>query len=163
FLFAVVAPTEWAERLWQAVRPGAAESVANVPRTHHVLVLDASASMTARAEDGRTRFERAVAQAENLVRSGGHGDGYTVVLMAVVDTAGRDLDNLAVAEIALADPMPLVDQPVSVTVTVANLGRTEKKNVRVELLLGRPSGGSDSLVSVEQRPVDGVIPPGGRG
>src|SRR5436309_346216 len=77
FLFAMVAPTEWAERLWQAVRPGAAESVANVPRTHHVLVLDASASMTARAEDGRTRFERAVAQAENLVRSGGHGDGYT--------------------------------------------------------------------------------------
>jgi Mg-chelatase subunit ChlD len=253
FLFAMVAATAWAERLWQAVKPGAAEVVANVPRTHHVIVLDASLSMTARAEDGRTRFERAVAQAEALIRSGNHGDGYTVYAMtgtaqtvvpgpsndaekvvaelrkvkvthgpadhaaalakladdlarsprayprrqltfftdlqraswanavprpdnnaaelwqriasradvAVVDAAGDDPDNLAVAELLLSEPMPLVDQPVSVTATVANLGRVEKKNVRVELLIGRPSGGGDSLASVEQKTV-AAIPAGGR-
>ena len=254
FLFAMIATTAWAERLWQAIKPGTAETVANVPRTHHVIVLDASLSMTAKTEDGQTRFERAVAQAENLVRSGNPGDGYTVLVMtntaqpvvpgpsndpekvvaeirkvkpthgpadhtaalatvadiltrsprayprrqltfftdlqraswanaiprpenstaevwqrilsrsdvAVVDTARADIDNLAVAEITLSEPMPLVDQPVSVTVTVANLGRVERKNVRVDLLLGRPSGGTESLVALEQKPID-VIPPGGRG
>jgi Mg-chelatase subunit ChlD len=254
FLFAMIATTAWAERLWQAIRPGESQLVANVPRTHHVIVLDASLSMTARTDDGRTRFDRAVAQIENLIRSGSPGDGYTVIKMAgtpqavvpgpsndpdkvvaelrkvrvthgpadhatvlatvadvlarsprayprrqltfftdlqraswanaiprpenstaevwqriatradvaIVDTAGADPDNLAVAELALADPMPLVDQPVSVTVTVANLGRVEKRNVRVELLLGRPSGGTDALVSVEQKAID-TVPPGGRG
>ena len=260
FLFAMIATTAWAEQLWQAIKPGASETVQNVPRTHHVIVLDASLSMTAKTDDGRTRFERAVAQAENLVRSGNHGDGYTVIVMnktaevvvqgpsndpdkvvaalrqvrvthgptdhtdaltqvadvlarsprayprrqvtfftdlqraswanaiprqdtttnntaevwqriasradiAVVDTTGLGLgpdpDNLAISEIKLSERMPLVDQPVSVNVTVANLGGAEKKNVRVELLLGRPSGGTDSLVSVEQKPVP-VIPAGGR-
>jgi hypothetical protein len=254
FLFAMIATTPWAERIWQAIKPGETETRANVPRTHHVIVLDASLSMTARAEDGRTRFERAVAQAENLIRSGNPGDGFTVIKMtgtaevvvqgpsndpdkvvaalrkervthgpadhaaalasiadiltrsprayprrqltfftdlqraswanaiprpenstsevwqrivaradiAIVDTANSDPDNLAVAEIALSESMPLVDQPVTVTVTVANLGRVERKNVRVDLLLGRPSGGTDALVSLEQKPID-VIPAGGRG
>ena len=254
FLFAMIAPTAWAEKLWQAIRPGANETVANVPRTHHVIVLDASLSMTAKAEGGGTRFEKAVTQVENLIRSGNPGDGYTLLVMtgtaqpivpgpstdpekvvaelrklrashgpadhtaalaavadiltrsprayprrqltfftdlqraswanaiprpdnstaelwqritsradvAVVDTARTEPDNLAVSELVLSEPMPLVNQPVSVTVTVANLGRVEKKNVRVDLFLGRPSGGSDSLVSVDQKPVD-VIPSGGRG
>src|SRR5438270_9245867 len=39
FLLAMVATTDWAEKLWQAIRPGAAETVADVPRTHHVIVL----------------------------------------------------------------------------------------------------------------------------
>src|SRR3954471_384326 len=39
-LFAMVSTTEWAEKFWQKIRPGAAETVANVPRTHHVLVID---------------------------------------------------------------------------------------------------------------------------
>ena len=253
FLFAMIAVMPWAEGLWQQIRPGAAETVANVPRTHHVLVIDASLSMTARAEGERTRFQRAIAQAENLVRSGNPGDGYTVLVLAtalqpvvpgpsndpekvvaelrkirpahgaadhaaalahvadvltrsprayprrqltfftdlqrsswvnavpraenstaevwqrivsrsdvaLVDTAGHDPENLAVAEMTLADPMPLVDQPVTVTVTVANFGRSERKGVRVELLVGRPSAGGDALASVEQKPVE-PIPPGGR-
>src|SRR6266540_3613945 len=59
FLLAMVATTEWAEKLWQAIKPGAAETVANVPRTHHVIVLDASLSMNAKVEPGQqeTRFE----------------------------------------------------------------------------------------------------------
>lgn len=252
-LFAMVAPTDWAEELWQAVKLGATETVSNVPRTHHVLVLDGSLSMTARTEDGRSRFEVAVAQAENLVRSGSPGDGFTVLLMtnapqavvpgpsndaekvaaelrklrpthgaadhaaalnqvadalkrsprtyprrqltfftdlqraswanaiprpenntaeawqqitsradvALVDAARADPDNLAIAEISLSERMPLTDQPVSVAVTVANLGRAEKKKAYVDLLLGRPSGGSDALAAVEQKAV-GPIPAGSR-
>ncbi len=251
--FAMIATTPWAEDLWQLIRPGTSETIANVPRTHHVLVLDASLSMTARADGDQTRFQRAITQAENLVRSGNPGDGYTVLVLttaiqplvpgpsndpdkvvaelrklkpthstadhtttlatvadvlarsprayprrqltfftdlqksswvnavpraenstaelwqrivsrsdvAIVDTAGHDAENLAIAEITLADPMPIVDQPVTVTVVVANLGRGERKGVRVELLLGRPSAGGDTLTSVEQKPVE-AIPPGGR-
>jgi hypothetical protein len=252
-LFAMVAPADWAEGLWQAVRPGATETVSNVPRTHHVLVIDGSLSMTARTEDGRTRFEVAVAQAENLVRSSSPGDGFTVLLMtrdaekvvpgpsndaekvagelrklrpthgaadhaaalaqvadilkrsprtyprrqltfftdlqraswanalprpenntaeawqqitsradvAVVDAARSDPDNLAIAELTLSEPMPLIDQPLSVTVTVVNLGRAEKKKAYVDLLLGRPSGGFDALAAVEQKAI-GPIPAGSR-
>src|SRR5262249_51682456 len=44
--------------------------------------LDASLSMTARADDGQTRFEKAVSQAENLVQSSGAGDGFTLLVLA---------------------------------------------------------------------------------
>lgn len=250
FLFAMIATTKWAEEVWQTIKPGATETVANVPRTHHVIVLDASLSMTAKTDDGRPRFDVALAQAENLIRSSNPGDGFTVLLMtntaqlivpgpsndpdkvvaelrklkpthgtadhtvalahiadvltrsprayprrqltfftdlqraswanaiprpenstaevwqritsradvAVVDTARTDPDNLAIAEIALSEAMPLVDQPVVVTVTVANLGRVERKNVRVDLLMGRPSGGTDSLVAIEQKTLEPIPP-----
>jgi hypothetical protein len=253
-LLAMVAATKWAEPLWQAVRPGSTQTVANVPRTHHVLVLDASLSMTARAEDGTTRFERALAQAENLVRSGGAGDGYTVLVLAggvqtvvpgpandpdrvvaelrrirpthgaadagpalatvadrvtqsprayprrqvtfftdlqrsawagalakpdavqppeawqrifdradvvVVDAARGDVDNLAVADVSLKEPLPMVDTPAAVDATVANLGRAERRNVRVQLLVGRPSSGSETPAPVEELRID-TLPPGGR-
>ena len=48
-LLAMAAATDWAEPWWQSVRPGELETVAHAPRTHHVLVLDDSLSMTARA------------------------------------------------------------------------------------------------------------------
>ncbi|HEY1187560.1 MAG TPA: BatA domain-containing protein, partial [Gemmata sp.] len=251
-LGAMLATTRTAEQLWQRIKPGASETVANVPRTHHVIVLDASLSMAARADGDQTRFQRAVGQAEQLIRDGRDGDGFTVLVLAnpvqpivpgpandrekviaelkkaapthgpgdhaaalatiadiltrsprayprrqltfftdlqkaswanavpraengtaelwqrigsradvaVVDAAGRDAENLALADLALADPMPLIDHPVSVTVAVANLGRGERKGVRVELLVGRPSGGS-ALSSVAQKEVDPIIP-GGR-
>ncbi len=254
-LLAMIAATKWAEPLWQAIKPGATETIANVPRTHHVLVLDASLSMTARADDGQTRFEKAVSQAENLIRSGEPGDGYTLIVLAggvqaivpgpsndperviaelrkvkpthapadtaaalttvadiitrsprayprrqltfltdlqrsawvnalpkqdaaqppevwqrifgradvvVVDVARSDLDNLAVADVALVDPLPMVDTPAVVNATVVNFGRTEKRNVRVQLLVGRPSsGGSETLASVQSEVID-TIPAGGR-
>ena len=56
-LFAMLAATKWAEPLWQSIKPGATETIANIPRTHHVIVLDASLSMAARLDDGQTRFE----------------------------------------------------------------------------------------------------------
>ena len=253
-LLAMLATTRWAENLWQQIRPGELETVSNVPRTHHVLVIDGSLSMTARADDGRTRFEQAVGLAENMVRNGNPGDGYTVVFVAgtpqpivpgpsndpekvateirklkvthtatdttpalamvadivarsprayprrqvtfltdlqrsswagvlpksdaappeawrritdradvaVVDLARTDLDNLAIADLALAEPLPLADAPNSVTASVHNYGRVERRLVRVELLLGRPSpGGSDVLIPVEQKTID-TIPAGGR-
>lgn len=259
-LLAMAAATDWAEHWWQRVQPGKLETVSTTPRTHHVLVIDGSLSMTARTDDGRTRFERAVGQAGELVRNGNAGDGYTVVFLAgtpqvvvpgpsnaadkvlkeieklkvahtaadtaavlpavadalarsprayprrqvtfftdvqrsawatalprpdapvpeawtqilrgkdgrgaaevvIVDAARADVDNLAVADLALADPLPLVDAPATVTATVQNHGRTERRLVRLELLLGRPSAsGTDTLVSVETRPID-AIPAGAR-
>src|SRR4051794_19400046 len=64
-LFAMIAATKWAEGLWQSIKPGRMETVNNTPRTHHVLVLDGSLSMTARAGEKPTRFEHAVALAES--------------------------------------------------------------------------------------------------
>jgi len=258
-LFAMAAATDWAESIWQWLQPGKLESYSTVPRTHHVLVIDGSLSMTARTEDGRTRFEHAVAQAEELIQRGNAGDGYTIIHLTgtpkvvvpgpsnahdkvlkelgklkpthaaadtapaltaiadalarsprsyprrqvtfftdlqrsawasslptpdapspdawsqilkgkegkgaaevvIVDVARADVDNLAVSDLALGDPLPLVDAPTVVTATVQNHGRTEKRLVRVELLLGRPSAsGADSLVSVETRTID-AVPAGG--
>lgn len=256
-LFAMVATTRWAEALWQRIKPGATEVVSNLPRTHHVIVLDASLSMAARTDDGQTRFEKALAAAEAMIRNGNAGDGYTVLTVpgpanvpekvvpgpandpekvvaelrkvkgthgaadigpvlaavdevlghsprayprrqvtfftdlqratwanalpkpdgtapdvwpritgkadvAVVDFARTDLDNLAVADLVLADPLPLVDTPVVVTATVQNYGQIERRLVRVELLLGRPtSSGVETLVPVEQKVID-AVPAGGR-
>ncbi|QDU23209.1 VWA domain-containing protein [Urbifossiella limnaea] len=80
-LFALAAATDWAEAWWQRVRPGEQVAVASGTRTHHVIVLDASMSMTARAADGPTRFEKAKAQAEELVRGGSPGDGFSVIVV----------------------------------------------------------------------------------
>ena len=252
-LLAMAAATKWAEPLWQAIEPGTTETIANVPRTHHVIVLDASMSMTARADDGQTRFEKAVSQAENMIRSGSPGDGYTLIVLSggvqsivpgpandpervvaelrkvrpthgpadtaasladvagvitrsprayprkqltfftdlqrsawanalaksdagqppevwqrifdradvvVVDVARSDLDNLAIADLALADALPMIDTPAFVDATIANLGRSEKRNVRVQLLLRRPSSGSESPDPFEQLTID-TIPAGG--
>ena len=256
-LFAMAASTNWAEPLWQSIRPGAIETVANVPRTHHILVIDASLSMTARADDGQTRFEKAIAQAENLIRSGSPGDGYTIIALAngvqrvvpgpandpervvaelrrsvkpthgagdiatalsiiadvitnskrayprkqltfftdlqrsawanalakpdsaqppdvwqrifdradvvVVDVARSDLDNLAVADVSLSDDnqLPMIDTPLTVRATIANLGRSEKRNIRLQLLVGRPSSGSEAPSAIESLRID-TLPAGGR-
>jgi hypothetical protein len=256
-LFAMVAATGWAEQLWQRVKPGATETVANLPRTHHVLVLDGSLSMTARGDDGKTRYENAVAAAEGLVRGGNPGDGYTLLFLAgqpqavvpgpaneadkvvaelkrlkathaaadvapvlamvadvlarsprayprrqvtfftdlqrtawagtlprsdspvpelwqrihgkaevaVVDLAKADADpvaeNLAVSDLSIGDPLPLANAPASVTATVHNYGRTERRLVRVELALGRPGAASDSLAPLDTKVID-AVPAGGR-
>ena len=259
-LLAMLAATDWAEDLWQSIKPGQVDSVSTVPRTHHVLVIDGSLSMTARTDDGRTRFEKAISQAEELVKNGNAGDGYSVIFLGgtpqtivpgpsnahdkvlkelsklkpthaaadaaaslpivadalarsprsyprrqvtfftdlqrsawanalphpdtptpevwsqilkgkegkgaaevvIVDVAKADVDNLAISDLTLGDPLPLVDSPAIVTATVQNHGRTERRLVRVELLLGRPSAsGSDNLVSVESRVID-AVPAGGR-
>jgi hypothetical protein len=253
-LLAMIAATTWAEPLWQAIKPGTIETIANVPRTHHILVIDTSLSMSARTDEGPTRFEKAITLAENLVRSGGVGDGYSVIVLnsvpdvvvpgpatdpekvaaevkklkpshgsaettlalgtiadlvarsprayprrqvtfftdsqrsswatalpkldapapdawqrilgraevVVVDVAQADRDNLAVASVTLLDPLLLVDRPAVVTATIANLGRSERRDVTVQLLVGRPSSGTEGLVPIPDVQRIEVLPPGGR-
>ena len=81
--------------------------------------------------------------------------------VVVVDVARSDLENRAVADVALRDPLPMIDAPAFVEAAVANLGRSEKRNVRVQLLLVRPSSGSETPVPIEELRID-TIPPGGR-
>lgn len=249
-LAAMCAVAPWAESVWQSISPGAAETVSNAPRTHHVLVLDASLSLTARAGD-ESRFEKQMGLVEGAIRNGNPGDGYTLIVLAghaqavvpgpstdaekvqtelrtvrpthgnadlvsaltlvadtlnrsprqyprrqvtfftdlqrtawspalpagekpapeawqtilakadvaCVDVARADSDNLAVIGVDLDDPLPLVDAPASVKVTLQNFGRTDKRQVRVELSLGRPSTGETRLLPVEQRSIE-VLPAG---
>ncbi len=253
-LVGLCAATPWAERAWQLVRPGAPEVVSNAPRTHRIIVLDNSLSMSARAGE-RTRFEAAAALAERAVTAAAAGDAFTLVTagaaavavvpgpaadpdkvvaelravapthaagdlagalslaadavgrsprsfprkqvvivtdlqrsawagvlpkpggavpelwarltakadVLVLDAAGNDADNLAVTDLVLADPLPLSNAPAAVTAVVQNFGRTDARPVRVELLLGRPSGGGPEpvLFPVEQRVID-VVPAGER-
>ncbi len=251
-LLAMVAATSWAEPLWQAIRPGATETTTNVPRTHHVIILDASLSMNTRGDEGRTRFDNALVVAEDLVRSSGAGDGFTVLVLnggietlvpgpandpdkviaelkkikpthtatnvasvlgtvaeilarsprayprrqvtfltdlqrsawanalphtdapqpetwqrifarsevVVVDLARTDTENLAIAAVELQDPLPFVDSPGILTAVVANFSRTDRQDVVVQLLVGRPAA-PDALVPIEQQKLK-VVPAGGR-
>ncbi|MCU0704046.1 MAG: VWA domain-containing protein [Fimbriiglobus sp.] len=247
-LFGMIAATEWAEPVWQAIRPGQAQLAASTLRTHHVVVLDCSLSMTANGPAG-TRFERAVGQMEEMVRNANPGDGFTIVALAggaqavvpgpsndiekvalevrnlkpthgtadypsaltlvadtlarsprnyprrqvtiftdlqrtawsptlpktdspppdywprilpkadvaIVNVADDDADNLTVAGVALADPLPLVDSPTAVLVQVQNFGKTNRQSVRVELAMLRPGGGdSTTPVPVDSRVIDVV-------
>src|SRR5215212_6706878 len=80
-LLAMCAVTPWAEEAWQAVRPGPPEAVSNAPRTHRILVIDGSLSLTAKSGD-RTRFDVALDQAEQAIRSANAGDGFTLIVLA---------------------------------------------------------------------------------
>jgi hypothetical protein len=248
-LAGMAAVTPWAEALWQRIKPGDPETILNAPRTHHILVLDATYSLSARPGQ-ESRFETALRLAEQAVRQANPGDGFSLVVLAsppqavvpgpssepdkviaeiaalkqthgttdttaglglianllaqsprayprrqvlffsdlqrsawgptlpqaddsppevwqrivnradvaFVDVAGTDLENLAVTNIALADPLPLVESPAAVVATVHNFGRTDRRLVRVELLIGRPeAGGQDhTLFPVEQRIIESI-------
>ena len=252
-LIAMLATTTWAEELWQSIYPGKQISLSSSPRTHHIIVVDGSLSMTARGEEGRTRFENAVRMAESIVRGGKPGDGYTIIFSAspsvaivpgpatepdkvvaelrtlkpthgstemtstlalvadaiarsprayphrqisfltdlqrstwasvlpspdratpeawqrilarsdvcVIDTARSDVENLAIVDLALADPLPMTDGPAQVTITVRNYGRTDRNQVRVELSIGRPGSGYAALTPIDIQRID-KVPAGGR-
>jgi hypothetical protein len=245
-LAGMLAATPWAESLWQRISPGPPDAVSHAPRTHRILVLDGSLSLTTRAGN-KTRFDTALAQAEQAVKAANPGDGFTLVVLAgpaqavvpgpsadadkvlaelhrlkpthgtadlssglalvadvlarspkayprrqvllftdlqrsawaglmpkddgtapevwqrvlpraevaVVDAAGGDVDNLAVTDLVLADPLPLANAPAAVTAAVQNFGRAERKGVRVELHLGRP-GGDTTLLPIEQRVIESI-------
>ncbi|MFO0936418.1 MAG: BatA domain-containing protein [Gemmataceae bacterium] len=253
-LAGLCATAPWAESLWQSISPGAPESTSNAPRTHYVLVVDATLSMTAKNGD-KTHFESSLAMAEEAIRDANPGDGFSIIVLAgganvvvpgpandpdkvlaelksikpthlpgdmmsvvtavseivsrsprnyprrqvtiftdlqrsawttvlpnadrpppdtwqrilgraevaFVDVAKRATDNLAVTDLTLADPLPLVDSRATVTATVQNFGRTDRRGVRVELLMGRPSAkaAESNLLPVEQKVIES-IPPGER-
>jgi hypothetical protein len=253
-LAAMCAATPWAEALWQRITPGKLEASSNLPRTHHILLVDGSLSMSA-STDGGTRFEKALAQLEQFVQSTNAGDGFSLIfagtsaqpivpgptndrekvlaelrqlrathasgdteaaLAAVADALGRsprnyprrqvtivsdnqrtawqptlpvpdtksgenwsrilpkadvvfvdaansDVDNLAVAGLELARPLALVDTPTAITATVHNYGRSDRRSVWVQLLIGRPSAGGpeSALVPIEQLAIE-TLPSGQR-
>lgn len=78
---AMAAAMPWAEPAWQRLFPGAAPPVRFTGRTHHVIVFDATLSMTARGDDA-SAFERAQAAAAEFVARCPAGDGFSVVLLA---------------------------------------------------------------------------------
>jgi len=245
-LTAMVAATPWAEQIWQAVVPGVAETMTNSPRTHHILLVDCSLSMTAKAET-RTRFDLAIDKAEKSILAANPGDGFTLIALSgqsvtvvpgpsndtekvlaelrnlkpthglsdvasglaqtvdvlnrsprnylqrdvriftdlqrvawsgllskadgptpevwtkitnrsnliVVDVADGEIDNLAIAELTVADPVSLVNEPATVTAIIDNFGSTARTQVRVELLLGRPGDGA-ALLPLETRTIDRI-------
>ncbi len=251
-LAAMCAATDWAERGWQWISPGKLEAVSNAPRTHHVIVLDASLSMTTATDNG-TRFEKAIRQIDELIRGANPGDGFSVILLGngaravipgpaddldeilprvqalkathgsadyagglsliadtlmnaekdyprrqvtiftdaqrsawsvvlpktdsplpetwqkvlaladvgIVDVAGADVENRAVVNIQLADPLALVDSSTAVTATIQNFGKTDRTQVRVELLIGRPTanGTEPAPVLIDALPID-TLPAG---
>lgn len=253
-LLAMLAATPWAEDLWQALRPGPPVAVSNSPRTHRILILDGSLSLTARA-DKKARFETMLEQAEQAVLAANAGDGFTLIYLAgpaqaivpgpsgdadkviaelknlkpthgtadlagglalaadtltksprnyprrqvllftdlqragwagllpkpdgtapdiwqrvlpraefaIVDAAKGEQDNLAITDLVLADPLPLVDAPTAVTAAVHNFGRSERRGVRLELHLGRPSasGPESTLLPIEVKLIE-TIPAGQR-
>jgi hypothetical protein len=247
-----VAP--WAESLWQSITPGQAEAVSNAPRTHRIIVVDCSLSLSTRGGD-KTRFEQLQTQLEKCIQSANPGDGFTLIQLAstsqaiipgpasdkekvleeakllrpthsngdlvnamslvadalqrsprafprkqvllftdlqrsawsgllpkedgtapdiwqrvlpkaevaVVDVAQTDPDNLAVTDLSLSDALPLVEAPTAVTATVQNFGKTERKGIRLELHLGRPSAGGPetTLLPINNRIIES-LPPGQR-
>jgi hypothetical protein len=74
--------TPWAEAVWQRLLPGGGTGVSQVAgRTHKIVVIDGSLSMTLAGDRGSC-FDRAKALAAELVRSSAAGDGFSLVLMA---------------------------------------------------------------------------------
>jgi hypothetical protein len=79
-LGAMVAATDWAEPLWQHLWPNAGQTLIRAPRTHHVIILDRSLSLTAQPEGAASsRWEAVKRQAAKLLEQAGAGDSFTVV------------------------------------------------------------------------------------
>ncbi|HEX3151457.1 MAG TPA: VWA domain-containing protein [Gemmataceae bacterium] len=54
-----------------------------------------------------------------------------------IDVAGQDVDNLAVTNLTLGDPLPLVQTDLAVTATLHNFGRSVRTQVPVSLFVSR--------------------------
>ncbi|CAN5615630.1 hypothetical protein BH11PLA2_BH11PLA2_41460 [soil metagenome] len=82
--------------------------------------------------------------------------------LTFVDVSGGDVANLSVSNLSLAEPLAFVDAPTIITGSVRNSGRSDKKSVKVELLVARPNGTTTGpFVAVEQKTID-IIPSGGQ-
>src|SRR5262245_16171915 len=94
-VLAMASITPWAEAFWASLWPEGARGLAHrSSRIHKILVIDGSLSMAAKAEGGKTRFERARELALDIVRDSSPGDGLSVVVM-------KDVPTWVVAEAAM--------------------------------------------------------------
>ncbi len=81
-VLAMASITPWAEAIWANLWPGGAPGARHRgARIHKIIVLDGSLSMAARAEGGKTCFERAKELALQIVKDSAPGDGLSLVLM----------------------------------------------------------------------------------
>ena len=67
--------------------------IVGTQRAHRILVIDTSLSMSARQEDGTTRFDAAMATARALLASFPGGDAVSIVTLA--EPAGAPVDHAA--------------------------------------------------------------------
>lgn len=93
-VLAMAAVMPWAESLWAQFFPeGAGFITQRTGRTHRVLVIDGSLSMSARKNGGKSAFERACDKAVEIIEAAPPGDGFNVLLL-------KDAPTWVVAEIA---------------------------------------------------------------
>src|SRR5262249_46118002 len=86
-VLAMASITPWAEAIWANLWPdGVKGGLHRSSRLHKILVIDGSLSMAAKAEGGKTCFERARELALEIVRDSAPGDGLSVVVMKDVPT-----------------------------------------------------------------------------
>jgi hypothetical protein len=97
---AMAAVMPWFEPVWQRLLPGDALAATTHGRTHRVIVLDASFTMSARRGDDVTRWDAARAQARAVLDKSSPGDGYSLVLLSspaqvIVPGPADDRDKVA--------------------------------------------------------------------
>ncbi len=159
----MAADTPWAERLWQGIRPAAAVSAADAPRTHRVVVLDAGLSMSTRRPDGASRFEAAVQQVDRVLSTANPGDGFSLIVVGVGAEAvvpGPSADAAKVlAELRAVKPTHAAgDLLAGLTLAADTLAKSPRAYPRRQLLvvtdvrksawaglLAKPDGGKPDL------------------
>ncbi len=80
-LLAMATAMPWAESTWRRLFPNVAGSLIPAGQTHHVLVIDASLSMSAQRDDG-SAFERAQSSAKKIVQKSPGGDAFSVLTIS---------------------------------------------------------------------------------
>jgi hypothetical protein len=134
-VLALASVMPWAEPLWQTLFPGGLGPAAPPGvRTHHVVVVDGSLSMSARAGES-SAFERAVQQAEAVVRGAAAGDGFSVVVASsppqiLVSTPADDPERVAGLLRGLRAPHGALDLSATLTQVADVLKRSPDKFAR---------------------------------
>ena len=93
--------------------------IVGTQRAHRILVIDTSLSMSARQEDGTTRFDAAMATARALLASFPGGDAVSIVTLA--EPAGAPVDHAAYDRRLVREQLAAIKATQRVTDTVGGL------------------------------------------
>jgi hypothetical protein len=78
------------------------------------------------------------------------GDSWQTIVrgaqVVIVDVAREDVDNVAVTSLVLGEPLPLVGSANSITATIVNHGRQERKRVPVNLRIAAAGKRGEKLI-----------------